>query len=85
LLKDNNFPKCPYSTQKTETPLKDWLLYIRLSINQSKGNFDSFKNFFAIVESYFELTKKQLVIVDQTNIFERLKKENKSQKLNQNL
>ena len=77
-LEDNTFPKCPYLTLKTETPLKDWMLYILLSLNTTCNNIESFTNFLVVAKIYCKLTNKQFIIfVDQTNIFQRYKKANK--------
>ena len=75
-INDKSFPPCPDFKEKTESPLKDWLIYILMEL-KIKNN-QSFYKFLFAVSSYCDISKLQfIIIIDQTNIFQRRKKFNK--------
>ena len=74
VLKDQSFPACPEISKKTESPLKDWLIYMLLEIKKNPEDFSCFSKFLNVAKEYFENSQKKLVvIVDQTNIIQRQK------------
>lgn len=75
LLEHQSFPVCQEIEQKTESPLKDWLLYILLEIERNPRDLNCLYRFlFAAKKFLGKSNKKFIIIVDQTNIYQRRKK-----------
>jgi len=72
---DDSFPTCPFFPEKTGKPLIDWMLYLYNSIATKPNDYDCFYKFFQAAKRYCGSTKQIIFIVDQTNIYQRKKKE----------
>ena len=65
-LKDQSFPACPEMAQKTESPLKDWLLFILFEIQKNPMDLNCFSKFLLVAKmNLLSSLIKQIFIKDK--------------------
>ena len=76
-IDDKTFPSCPKGEEKSGSPMIDWLLYLLFDF-KTNFNLETLRQFLPAVNDYCSLKGlKFVIIIDQTNIFQRQRQNKK--------
>ena len=76
-IDDKTFPSCPKGLEKSGSPMIDWLLYLLFDF-KTNLDLEALRRFLPAVNDYCSLKGlKFVIIIDQTNIFQRQRQNKK--------